>query len=359
MNNYLYKNIINSLPYALLILDKELKVAECNRGYETLFSKVRKETIGRDLSAIIPHKELRTQVLTVLQNGGTKLVELHIEDDHPKVLRAIVTAINIPERSNGDLCLVSLEDISKRVELESQLVQSEKLAAMGVLASTIAHELGNPLSIMNATLQYIKNVLLDSEDQDLKKAVQRLDIIKPIEIVMDSVGQMHELLRILSGFTGNQVPRFKPTNICQILSNMLTFIYREAEVHNIKISHSFDSNLPECEADQREIKQLFLNLFKNAMEAMPSGGILNVESHLAETKDAIYISISDTGQGLSEYELRMIFKPFYSTKQDGTGLGLSFCRGVVEKHGGEISASSELGRGTIFNILLPILHEEI
>jgi signal transduction histidine kinase len=176
---------------------------------------------------------------------------------------------------------------------------------------------------------------------------------------MDSIGQMHELLRLLSGFTGSQILHFKPVDICQILSNMLTFIHREAEVHNIKINHSYDDSLPVCEVDQREIKQLFLNLLKNAIEAMPDGGILNVEAHLAGTRDAICISISDSGQGLDEYGLRMLFKPFFTTKPDGTGLGLSFCRRVVEKHDGEISASSELGKGTIFTILLPILHEEI
>ncbi len=370
MNKYLYKDILDSLPYALLILDKELKVVDCNQVYEALFSKSKGKTLGRNLSEIVSHKELRSQATAVIQNGGTKLVELHIDDDHPKVLRAIMTAINIHNHGEDIFCLISLEDISKRVELETQLVQSEKLAAMGLLASTIAHELGNPLSIMNSTLQYIKNVLLDSEDQDLKEALQKLDIIKPIEIVMDSIGQMHELLRLLSGFTGSQIPHFKPTDICQILSNMLTFIHTEAESHNIKITHSYDDDLPACEVDQREIKQLFLNLFKNAIEAMPNGGTLNVEAHSVSSrfakqrgrnkaKDAICIIISDTGQGLDEYGLRMIFKPFYSTKPDGTGLGLSFCRRVIEKHGGEITASSELGKGTTFTIILPVLHHDL
>lgn len=354
MNEHLYRDIIDSLSYAFLVLDDELRVVQANRSCEVLFLRTKRQMLGSDLSEIIPHKELRSQAKAVLQNRGTKLVELHLE---AKILRAIVTALSVTSQNGSPLCLITLEDISERARLEEQLVQSEKLAGMGLLASTIAHELGNPLSIMSSTLQYIRDTILSTGNGQYKAAVEAAGVVEAIETIMDSVGEMHELLRILSGFTGSQRPHFEQTDLRRVLSQMLAFIHNEAEAHRIDVYHQFGDILPNCQVDLREVKQLFLNLLKNAIEAMPDGGELCVRMYLAENRDAVCIDISDTGRGISETELRSIFRPFYSTKPDGTGLGLPFCRRVVEEHGGEISVKSQLRKGSTFSIILPIRQE--
>ena len=350
MDNRSYKNIVDCLPHALLILDDELRVVRLNRSCEALLSKAEKGILGKDLSDIIPHKELRGQATAVLQNGGVKLVEIHLEQENPMILRATVTGLGSTGKSGNALCVVTLEDIGERARLEEQLVQSEKLAGMGLLASTIAHELGNPLSTMTSTLQYIRDTILDAGKPRQRDA----GIVEAIEPIMDSVAEMHKLLRILSGFTGSQRPHFEPTDLRRVLSQMLAFVHKEAEAHEVKVHHQFDENVPDCQVDLREVKQLFLNLLKNAMEAMPDGGELRVRMRLAEDEGAVCIDVSDSGHGVSEIELRSIFRPFYSTKPDGTGLGLPFCRRVVEEHGGEIKVESKLNKGTVFRITLPI-----
>lgn len=350
MNKQFYESIINSLPYAFLVLSKELKVVYCNRGCEILLSKKKDEMLDSDLSEIIPNKELRKQAQSVLQNNVTKLVELHLDVEDSKILRAVVTALRTKVQNVNASCLITLEDINERARLEEQLVQSEKLAGMGLLAATIAHELGNPLSIMNSTLQYIRDAINN-------QTIQASSIIEAIDTIMDSIGRMHELLRSLSGFTGSQRPRFEPINVCQVLSQMLAFIHKEAETCKIKVYYQFDDDLPDCYVIPSEIKQVFLNLLKNAIEAMPNGGDLHIKVHHAERtldKNAICADITDTGRGISKAELRLIFRPFYSTKTDGTGLGLSFCRRVVDEHGGEIKVKSELGKGSTFSVILPI-----
>lgn len=355
MNDQFYINIVDSFPYAFLVLDEELRVKCCNRGCEALFSKTKNEIMDSELSEIIPHRELRIQAETVLQTrSGERLVELHLEADSPRVLRAIVTALNMTKQNGESLCLITLEDISERAQLEEQLVQSEKLAGMGLLASTIAHELGNPLSIISSTLQYIRDVILDVEGHKHKVEVQEDSIVESVDIIMDSIGRMYELLRTLSGFTISQQPHFEPTDLRRVLSQMLVFIHKEAEAHKVKIHHQIDNDLPTCLVNQREIKQLFLNLLKNALEAMPEGGSLGIRAYLPASKDAVCIDISDTGYGISENDLRLIFRPFYSTKSGGTGLGLSFCRRVVEEHGGEISVKSKLHKGSTFSVFLPV-----
>jgi len=349
MSEQRYRNIIDSLPYAVFVVDEKLTVILCNRSSEALCSKPGEEMLGRNLSEIISSRELQTQAKAVLQNGETKFVEIHLDAENPKILKAVLTALNVTGQGASNLCLITLEDISDRSQLEEQLVQSEKLAGMGLLATSIAHELRNPLTIMSSTLQYIRDSLLSSDKQEL---------IEVIETIMDSIKQMHELLRSLAGFSESQRPHFESTDLRRLLSQMLDFIHKEAEAHKIKITSQFDNNLPDCQVDPKGIRQLFLNLLKNAIEAMPDGGTLHVKVHLLDDKTEVCIDISDTGHGINETDLRTIFRPFYSTKPGGTGLGLSFCRRVVEEHGGEIKVKSEVGKGSTFSVTLPVSQKE-
>jgi len=347
MKKQFYESIINSIPYAFLVLSDKLIVMYCNRSCEILLSKTKNEILGRNLSEIIPNRELQNQAQSVLQDNVTKSVEIHFDIEESKILKAVITTLRAEVQNVNASCLITLEDINERVRLEEQLVQSEKLAGMGLLAATIAHELGNPLSIMSSTLQYIRDAITN-------QTILPPAIIEAIDTIMDSIKRMHELLRSLSGFTGSQRPRFEPTNLCRVISQMLAFIHKEAKTHNINVYHQFDDNLPDCYVISREIKQIFLNLLKNAIEAMPNGGDLRIKVYHAEDKDAICVDITDTGHGISESDLHLIFRPFYSTKTDGTGLGLSFCRRVADEHGGEIKVKSELGKGSTFSVNLPI-----
>jgi signal transduction histidine kinase len=350
MNTPLYKQILNTLPHTLFVLDKELKVVLCNQSGEALLKKTTQQMLGQNLSEVIPHTMLQIQAEAVLKDGRTKSVEIHLNTFPPKVLKATITALIGAGPGRSNFCLITLEDISQHSYLEEQLVQSEKLAGMGLLAQSVAHELGNPLTIMSSTLQYIRDVLLRLKSPQLTEAV---------ETIMDSLKQMDELLRSLSEFTSSQRPRFESTNLPRLLSQMLGFIYKEAETRNIQISHQFDDNLPDCSVNSREMRQMFLNLLKNAIEAMDDGGQLNVKMYLLKGKDEVCIEISDTGKGISEAEMRSIFRAFYSTKPGGTGLGLPFCRRVMDEHGGEIRVNSELGKGSTFSVILPIRQKEM
>lgn len=352
----LYKHIIATLPHAILVLDEGLRVIVANRSCESLVSKSVGELVGVELFEIIPHTDLCTHAQAVLHHGGTKVLELYLNNEQRtfKVLRAVIIAL--PNRAGLDepLCLITLEDIGERVRLEEELVHSEKLAGMGLLARNIAHEIGNPLAIMASTLQYIRDTLVQMGDRALTEAIGN---------VMESVDQIHELLQSLSEFNRAHRLQFEPTDLGRVLSQILSFIHSEAERHHIRLSQQFDRDLPCCEVDPGGVRQLLLNLFKNAIEAMPHGGELRVTMGLAptpssETAAEIQIEVSDTGVGISETAMRSIFKPFYSTKPGGTGLGLSFCRQFVEEHGGEIMVTSRPGQGSTFSVRLPVKQME-
>jgi signal transduction histidine kinase len=295
---------------------------------------------------IIHHKQLLSQTKKAMNGGGIRFVELYISShlELPKIIRANI--IPIDEIKSDTICMIILEDVSENMKFEEQLVESERLAGMGLLARSVAHELGNPLSIMSSTLQYIKDSLMDSGSQSISEA---------IETIKDSVDNMHKTLRSLSEFPGTKHPQFELVDITYVVSQIVSFIYREAETHNI-VTHLYpDENLPKCQIIVREIKQVILNLCKNAIEAMPNGGELQVEIHktLLDKENGIQIVITDTGIGIDPSALKYIFRPLYTTKPGGMGLGLSFCRRVIEEHGGEVTVKSQIGKGSSFTISIP------
>jgi len=349
----LHRAVFDIPPHSILAVDRELKVVMCNRRCANLLLKSVGEIEGKNLSQLLPHRDLQNQAALVLQNPqtGMKSLELHLhqERDASKILRATITAPPVEDVRNP-LCFITLEDVTEHVQLEEQLLQSEKLAGMGLLARSVAHEVGNPLSIMASTLQYIQNTLAPNGNEELSEA---------IETITDNIHQIHILLRSLSDFSGSKRPKFEFYSLQRILSRLLTFINREAKIRNIKICQEFDEGIPDCQVDHQEIRQLFLNLLKNAIEAMSQGGELRVKMHLA-LKDSpanqgrVLVEISDTGVGIEETEMQYIFRPLYSTKPKSMGLGLSFCRRVVEEHGGEISTKSQAGKGASFIVSLPI-----
>jgi len=351
----LYRDILDALPIAILVLDGHLNVLMANKGISSLMTLANRGE-GLRIQQLIPHERLHKQLREVQRHGGTREVELHLLPRQGffkgiTALKAIAVGIH-PGEFEGPAVLMLLEDLSERIRLEQQLIQSEKLAGMGQLAASLAHELGNPLSVMSSTLQYLHGCLRERDDPLAEK----------MEVILDNLARMDELLKTLVGFTGPERPHHECLDIQQTLSHVLTFVAKEAEAHRVTIQTDFEPMPEPCWADHRQLKQVFLNLFKNALEAMPRGGCLAVKVRrvarsTSSDQPTICIEVSDTGIGIEEADLEMIFRPFYSTKKQGTGLGLPFCRRVIEEHGGEIGIHSRRGEGTTVTICLPATPE--
>lgn len=346
----LYESVFSALPLGISVINTNQEIVYANEMFHSLLLSREEQSKRKYIRDLLPDRELENHIGYVQINGGVKEVELYLKlaGGDRKALKAVVIGITIGNMANPAVLLV-LEDISERIKLEEQFVQSEKLAGMGELAASIVHELGNPLSVMNSTLQYVQERLKGRED----------DINKEIDMVVDSIKRMDELLRELCNLTTPELHQFEQGDIHKALSQVLALVSSEARNANIKIKADLAQNLSICWHDTRLIKQVFLNLFKNAIEAMPLGGSLTIRSWFSPAEDPgarskITIEISDTGAGISEEELRFIFKPFYSTKKGGSGLGLPFCRRVVDAHRGTICVESVKGKGSTFTIYLPL-----
>jgi signal transduction histidine kinase len=246
--------------------------------------------------------------------------------------------------------LLVLEDISEKAMLEQQVVDAEKQAAMGQLAAGILHEVANPLAGVGSNLMFVRGALTDSASPDITRA---------LDASLDQLDQMRQLLGTLSGFPGRTAPRFEMADLHDVLRRSVTFVEKDAERRRIRIAVSFAMPAVTCEMDVRLMRQVLLNLLKNALEAMPNGGRLDVRTSYRAGRDrepaSVGIEIADTGVGIADADLRRVFRPLFSTKPRGAGLGLSFCRQTVEEHGGEIRlASRGKGYGTTAFISLPV-----
>lgn len=358
-----YGKLFELLPQAVILLDERLQVRVANKAAAGLFQLAQDQLPGTPVSALVRHRDIAKMVLEFGEERA-KVIEIHPQpdqDSHPaKILKITIVRVRSGDSSEApgapmaapgpeeEFRLLVLEDVTEKVMLEDQLVQAEKLAAMGQLAAGIAHELGNPLSSMSSNLQYVRAGLTPDGHPGL---------IEPLDATLDHLDQMHRLLRGLSEFTGQRRPHYEPADLNALIRRSLAFIGKEAERHGIELAVSLADSLPPCHLDVRAVNQVLLNVFKNAIEAMPNGGRLSVRTRLrtpaAQDGQTALVEVRDTGVGIEEGELRKVFRPLYSTKPRGTGLGLSFCRQVVEEHGGEIRLASRIGHGTTVTLTLP------
>ncbi len=233
-------------------------------------------------------------------------------------------------------------------ETQSQLIQAEKMSALGQLAGGLAHEINNPLSgILGLTQLVLENTKPDSQNftdlKDIEKAVYRCKKI---------------IVSLLS-FARQEKTRVEPVSVNEIIEETLTLCARQMELKNVRITKVFADGLPMINGDYQQLMQVFLNLFTNARDAMPEGGELTVETSLLKSPaggELVMTAISDTGTGIKPEILNRVFDPFFTTKPvgKGTGLGLSVCLGIINRHNGTIRAHSRPGGGSTFTISLPV-----
>jgi two-component system NtrC family sensor kinase len=228
-------------------------------------------------------------------------------------------------------------------ETQDQLVVSEKLASLGKIAAGVAHEINNPLtSILLNT-----HLLLERPGVDAGQA-------ETLGLIADETSRCATIVRGLLEFARQTPSQAAPTDINEIVERTLLLLEKQASVRNIGIEKALDRALPAIEVDRNKIQQVFSNLAINACEAMPSGGTLTVGSRLSRDGTHIEIRFDDTGVGIAKENIPRLFDPFFTTKSFGTGLGLSVSYGIIRQRGGTILVESEVGKGTVFTVRIPL-----
>lgn len=251
------------------------------------------------------------------------------------------------------LLVSKIERIDREKELlDAQLIQSHKLASIGELSAGIAHEINNPLAVIGEEAGWMQDLLKRETLKDIKGLEDFKDSLREIT---QQAGRCKEITHKLLSFARKMESVIKDVNINKLMDDIIDMREREASFSNIEFIRNYNPHLPYIHSDPSLLRQVMLNLINNAIDAIQKGGQIRIQTGIGE-EDEVEIKISDTGMGIPADNLTKIFDPFFTTKPPGkgTGLGLSICHGIIEKLGGTISVTSQVGKGTTFVITLPL-----
>jgi two-component system NtrC family sensor kinase len=288
------------------------------------------------------------------ESVGVLCVSSHVfefSDDYLDALTGIGNQIGVAV-DNANLYESINTAYQELKEAQEQVIRTEKLASLGKLAASIAHEINNPLA---AVLTYIRLMMKLMERNRFKP--ERLEDISRYLITMESeIARCGEIVRNLLAFSRQSRINMQDHRVEEIIEKTMVLIAHNLEMKNIKREIEIKGGMQKVCCDFKQIQQVLLNIIGNASEAMPEGGILTVVSKPSSTGGFIDIVVSDTGQGIPEEDLKSIFEPFFTTKEEGkgVGLGLSVAYGIIARHKGAIEVESEQGKGSVFKVSLPI-----
>ena len=348
--------IVQSSPNPTMATDLKGNIIIWNRAAEETLGYRAGEVIGKmNIDKIYP-EDMARKVMQMLRNdeygGGGRLKAypmVYVRRDG-EVVEGTLSAATIYDANGKEIATVgSFVDLRERLEMEralrrtqEQLLQSEKLAAMGRLTSQIAHELNNPLyGIMN-TLELLKTEVAPQSKRR-----------KILEMALSETVRLSDLLRKMLSFSKPDQERRQPVDINTVIDEILLLHEKQLRENDIQIASTFADGLSRVNASKDQLRQVFLNMVANARDAMPNGGTLTVAT--SDDGENIIIEITDTGTGIKEEHMEKIFDSFFTTKGEvkGVGLGLSVCYGFIKDHGGDIVVKSQVGTGTTFVITLP------
>jgi PAS domain S-box-containing protein len=339
--------VLDSMMDGIVVCDEDHAPILINKAAERLLPLSQSELFDVPLWESLRDEELASFFDTAL-NGEESIMDREFALDiksGTRILAISVTPLVREKRIRGTL--IHVEETTEKRRKEARLRRAESLASLTTLAAGVAHEIKNPLGSISIHVQLMR--------KSLKKQTEE-PLIRYLDIVTEEIDRLN---RIVVDFLFAVRPMdIAPINddIVALLKELLEFMHVEVERAGIELTMEYGKDIPLLPFDKRYIKQALLNLVKNATAAMPDGGKLRLAIELAG--DELRITVADSGIGIPEDKLGKIFEPYFTTKENGTGLGLTLTYKIIKEHGGDIAVISRPGQGTTFTITLPVPQKE-
>ncbi|WP_045518324.1 ATP-binding protein [Neobacillus niacini] len=342
-----YRKLIDSLPNAVIIHQDNQVIYVNKEAVSMVGAKRKEEVIGTSIfNHIFP--EYKERLLERLKQ--VKKEKLPLTNIEYKFIK-LDGSVFVFEGSSmfitfgGKEAILSIgKDITERKEQTEQLLQkSEKLALLGQMAAGIAHEIRNPLTSIKGFIQLFKTEKHQVEYYDI--------VLSELDRINDIVGEFLVLAKPTAAV-------FAEKDVKELIKDVVTLINTQSILNNVQIFVEFEFDLPKISCEENQLKQVFLNLLKNAIEAMPNGGTIDVRVNVRE-EGKISIQIIDQGVGIPKERIPTLGEPFYTTKEKGTGLGLMTCYKIIESHNGQLTIDSEVNEGTTIEIILPTITQPV
>ncbi|MCM3600789.1 ATP-binding protein [Robertmurraya korlensis] len=342
-----YKNLLDSLP-STIIIHKDHRVIYVNDLAVTMFRAPNREAlIGKPtLELVTPKYADQLKKRTKAASSGNKplkSIEYKLKRQDGTTMDFEVSSLKIIFEG-VDAVLSIGKDITEKNEQTDQLLQkSEKLALLGQMAAGIAHEIRNPLTSIRGFVQLFKG----DQDQNVY-----------YDIVLSELDRINNIVGEFLFLSKPTTTAMQERDVKKLLSDVVTLIQTQTILSNIQIGMEYESNLPYIYGDENQLKQVFLNILKNATEAMPNGGTIELKVK-KDIEKGVLIQFTDQGVGIPKERIPTLGEPFYTTKEKGTGLGLMTCYKIIENHHGQLLIESEVNKGTTVQIILPFASEAL
>ncbi len=347
----LFENIFNTLQEGVLVISAGGVIEYANHAAHRIIGLREDELSGAVLWRLVPG--LRPSMEAALDDDTVPTLpvvarEIELSYPEPRSVRLYMVPFQNEGQGAERRFAVILSDITRDKQSTEERIENEKTSSILLLAAGVAHELGNPLNSLTIHLQLIERRLKKLKAAKSKETDALADSIK---VCQDEVRRLDGIITNFLDAIRPQPPDLSDTNLADVLDEVLRFQQQEIADRDITVEAELPADLPVVMADQNQIKQVFFNLLKNAMEAMQPGGSLRIKTRVDD--DNLYLLFGDTGAGIKQEDLVRLFQPYHTTKPGGHGLGLMIVQRIMREHGGQVGIESKEGVGTIVTLQFP------
>jgi two-component system, NtrC family, sensor kinase len=343
------ENIVESLRIGVLTVDLDSRIESWNSQIEDMLEIPRGEALGHPLEEVLPGDLAGEIASAAASDHVSGIYKFHLNTRSGRHLVINTSMAPLLGKNGARLGrLILLDDITQRVRLEDQMVQTEKLTSLGLLAAGVAHEVNTPLAVISNYIQMLaKQIAADDPRQ------------KTIELIVKQTFRASEIVNNLLNFSRTGGTEAAEIDLNAVLDETLSLVQHPLKAAHVSVVRNYTRKLPPVLGSTTRLQQVFLNLFMNARDAMPGGGMIEVRT--GAHNGSVEIEVSDTGAGIPPEHLNRIFDPFFTTKASGrgTGLGLSVSYGIIKEHAGKVDVRSAPGKGTSFRLEFPAARKAV
>ena len=342
------ENIVESLNVGVLAIDLEGTVEAWNTRMEQLFGVARNDAVGRPLSELLPPELVQEIAARGDEEQVTGIYKHRLVHQGKSVVINVSITPLVGKSAERIGRLLLFDDVTQRDRMEEQLTQTEKLTSLGLLAAGVAHEVNTPLAVIS---NYIQMLAKQMPEGDPRHTI--------IDKIVKQTFRASEIVNNLLNFSRTGPGELADVDLNRVVEETLSLVAHPLKASQIQVVKQLTEGLPPVRGSANKLQQVFLNLFLNARDAMPSGGMLEVRS--AVHNGSVEVEVVDTGNGITREHIHKIFDPFFTTKTSGrgTGLGLSVSYGIIKEHAGKIDVRSTPGRGTSFHVEFPAVRKSV
>ena len=342
----LLDSTMDSLQGGVIVVNKNNKIIRSNRTAARILESHLSDSQEKNVWEYVNEIPVRNFIAAAIQNESGRISkEFNLcTDDKTKYIEVVVLPLVKEKKIKGTV--ITIYDITEKRKEEIKTRRLESLASLTNVAAAVAHEIKNPLAAISIHLQLLKKITVNNAPAEEKTK-------KHIFVIEEEIERLNKIVVDFLFAVRPLKFEFAPVDVNSVLKNLCETFFDEFDGKGITMSLNLAENLPKIQGDERFLRQVFMNILTNAGAAMPSGGFLDIATN-AKT-DFITVTVSDSGQGILPENLNKIFEPYFTTKHDGTGLGLTIAYKIIKEHGGDISVYSDFGMGTSFRFMLPIV----